>query len=108
MCDATVQQLLPHLGALNIEKVERSDTSLRLRASVRAASATCLSCGTASERVHGRYWRELADVPIAGVAARIWLRVRRFVCGNASCAVRTFAEQVDGLTRRRLRSTDSL
>ncbi|UQU64627.1 ISL3 family transposase [Couchioplanes caeruleus] len=58
--------------------------------------------------MHGRYWRELADVPIAGAAARIWLRVRRFVCGNAGCAVRTFAEQVDGLTRRRLRSTDGL
>jgi transposase len=62
----------------------------------------------ASERVHGRYSRELADVPIAGVAATIWLRVRRFICGNADCAVRTFAEQVDGLTRRRLRSTNAL
>jgi transposase len=67
-----------------------------------------MSCGTASQRVHGRYWRELADVPIAGVATRIWLRVRRFVCGDTGCAVRTFAEQVDGLTRRRLRSTDGL
>jgi transposase len=99
---------LPHLGARNIEKVERLDTGLRLWASVRASSSTCLSCGTASERVHGRYCRELADVPIAGVAARIVLRVRRFVCGNAGCAVRTFVEQVDGLTRRRLRGTDGL
>ena len=88
MCDATIQQLLPHLGALSIEKVERSDSGLRLWASVRAASATCLSCGMASERVHGRYWRELADVPIAGVAARIWLRVRRFVCGLRGADVR--------------------
>jgi hypothetical protein len=58
--------------------------------------------------VHWRYSRELADVPIAGVTARIWLQVRRFVCRNAGCSVRTFAEQVDGLTRRRLRSTDGL
>lgn len=81
---------------------------MRLWASVRASSATCLSSGSATKRVHGRYWRELADVPVAGTAVRIWLRVRRFVCGNAGCAVRTFAEQVDGLTRRRLRSTHGL
>ena len=34
--------------------------------------------------------------------------MRRFLCGNTACTVRTFAEQVDGLTRRRLRSTDRL
>ena len=108
LCDATIQQLLPHLDALNIEKIERSDSGLRLWASVRSSSATCLSCGTASERVHGRYCRELADVAIAGVAVGILLRVRRFVCGNARCMVRTFVKQVDGLARRRLRSTDGL
>ncbi|PRY21694.1 hypothetical protein CLV70_119116 [Pseudosporangium ferrugineum] len=40
--------------------------------------------------------RELTDVPIAGVAAKICLQVRRFICGNAACAVRTFVEQIDG------------
>jgi transposase len=70
--------------------------------------AICRSCGTASDRVHGRYSRELKDVAIAGVATKIWLHVRRFICGNAACAVRTFVEQVDGVTRRRLRSTDGL
>jgi transposase len=106
LCDATIQQLLPHLDALSIEKVEQSDAGLRLWANVRARTATCLSCGTAPGRVHGRHCRELADVPIAGVAAKICLQVRRFICGNAACTVRTFVEQVDGVTRRRLRSTD--
>ncbi|KUL25822.1 hypothetical protein ADL15_39635 [Actinoplanes awajinensis subsp. mycoplanecinus] len=35
-------------------------------------------------------------------------RVRRFICGNTTCGARTFVEHVDGLTRRRLRSTDGL
>lgn len=70
--------------------------------------ATCRSCGTTSDRVHGRYSRELTDVPIAGVVTKIRLVVRRFLCGNAACAVRTFVEQVDGVTRRRVRSTDGL
>jgi transposase len=64
--------------------------------------------GTASDRVRGRWSRELSDVPIAGVATKILLQVRRFICGNAGCTVRTFAEQVDSVTRRRVRSTDGL
>jgi transposase len=70
--------------------------------------AICRSCGTTSDRVHGRYSRELTDVPIAGVVTRIRLHVRRFICGNIACAVRTFVEQVDGVTQRRVRSTDGL
>ncbi|WP_203745778.1 transposase [Actinoplanes cyaneus] len=58
--------------------------------------------------MHGRYSRELRDVPIAGVATRIQLQVRRFICGNAACIPRTFVEQVDGVTCRRVRSTDGL
>ncbi|GAA0587724.1 ISL3-like element IS469 family transposase [Paractinoplanes ferrugineus] len=42
------------------------------------------------------------------MATKIQLHVRRFICGNAACAVRTFVEQVDGVTRRRVRSTDGL
>ncbi|MEU8820450.1 ISL3 family transposase [Actinoplanes sp. NPDC048796] len=34
--------------------------------------------------------------------------MRRFICANTACAVRTFVEQVNGLTRRRVRSTDGL
>lgn len=62
----------------------------------------------ASDRVHGRYLRELKDVSVGGVTAKIRLQVRRFICGNAACTVRTIAEQVDGVTRRRLRTTDGL
>jgi transposase len=47
-------------------------------------------------------------VPIAGVATKIRLQVHRFVCGNVGCRVRTFVEQIDGVTRRQLRSTDGL
>jgi hypothetical protein len=97
-----VQQLLPQLGALKIEKVERFDTGLRLWASVQASFATCLSCGTASERIQGAS-AAIGRCSDRRGAAGIWLRVRRFVCGNAGGAALTFFEQVDGLARRRLR-----
>ncbi|MBO3741786.1 ISL3 family transposase [Actinoplanes flavus] len=88
--------------------MERSNAGLQLWASVRDRTAVCPTCGTATGRVHGRYLRQLTDTPVAGQPARILLRVRRFICANTSCVVRTFVEQVDGLTRRRLRSTDGL
>jgi transposase len=48
--------------------------------------------------VHSRYERTLDDAAIGGMPTLIRLRVRRFFCENSGCSVRTFAEQVDGLT----------
>jgi transposase len=50
--------------------------------------------------VHSRYERRLLDTAVAGQETMIHLRVRRFVCANAGCAKKTFAEQVPGLTTR--------
>jgi transposase len=50
--------------------------------------------------VHSRYERRLLDTAVAGQETMIHLRVRRFVCANAGCVKKTFAEQVPGLTTR--------
>ncbi|GIJ51361.1 transposase [Virgisporangium aliadipatigenens] len=39
---------------------------------------------------------------------RLWLRVRRFVCQNVACSAKTFVEQVEGLTRRWARTSETL
>lgn len=61
-----------------------------------------------SARVHSRYDRGLADAAVAGRRVEIGLRVRRFFCDNGECSVRTFAEQVAGLTRRYARRSPLL
>ncbi len=53
-----------------------------------------------SRRVHSRYRRRLADLPVAGRPAVVWLRVRRFFCDRVDCSTGTFVEQVPGLTER--------
>jgi hypothetical protein len=58
--------------------------------------------------VHSRYERRLADQPISGHDATVRLRVRRFFCRQVDCSVKTFAEQVDGLTARHARRTPPL
>lgn len=66
------------------------------------------ACGAVSSRVHGRYRRTLQDVPAGGRQVLIALTVRRLVCRNPSCAVRTFAEPVEPLTHRFARRTAML
>src|SRR5260221_14739915 len=49
---------------------------------VRPVSRTskCPGCKTNSERVHSRYHRRLADLPLAGRPVRLVVVARRFFC----------------------------
>ncbi|HEY0808101.1 MAG TPA: ISL3 family transposase [Pseudonocardiaceae bacterium] len=71
----------------------------------RARTAVCAGCGQESAGVHSRYDRRVADAAVAGRRVVLRLRVRRFVCRNHDCQIRTFAEQVEGLTTRYGRRT---
>lgn len=62
--------------------------------SVETASV-CPGCGTRSGRVHSRYHRRLADLPIAGRPVRLLVRARRFYCRTVLCGRRVFAERFD-------------
>lgn len=95
--------LLPHLAGVKIERVEVATDGILVRAEPKAASAACRRCEQSSRRVHSRYVRRLADVAVGGRTVSIRVKVRRFVCENASCAARTFVEQVEGLTARHAR-----
>jgi transposase len=55
----------------------------------------CPSCGVASGRVHSRYHRRLADLPITGRRVVLMLQARRFRCEAALCGRRIFAERFD-------------
>lgn len=58
-----------------------------------------------SRRVHSCYHRGLADGSVAGQLVMLRSRMRRFFCDTNDCTVRTFAEQVDGLTVKHARRT---
>jgi transposase len=96
---------LPHLAGVVVEQVERAGSGVQIWARVRAEDAVCPSCGGRSRRVHSRYDRSVADVSVAGQPVVLRLRVRRFFCDASVCPMRTFAEQVDGLTWRHGRRT---
>lgn len=100
--------MLPHLGGLVIERIEEIRGVVWLWAAVRAESVACPGCGVRSGRPHSRYERRVADAAVAGRRVVVRLRVRRLFCGNTDCAVKTFAEQVEGLTVRYGRRTTLL
>ncbi|QCX82875.1 Transposase (plasmid) [Streptomyces sp. YIM 121038] len=74
----------------------------------RVVGAVCPDCGRFSGRVHDSYQRRLKDLPLGGQSVVILLRVRRFICGNASCSRRTFAEPFAQLTAPHARFTTRL
>ena len=70
--------------------VERATTVITVRSGT--AQAACPECGASAGRVHSRYVRTLADLPLGGRAVRLKLAVRRFRCDRATCARQIFAE----------------
>ena len=100
--------LFPQLAGLVLESVEDTGAGVRIRAGTGTASLACRGCGTVSARVHESYWRCPADLGCGGRPVRLELEVRRFRCAVPGCAVKTFAEQVPGLTAWRQRRTCAL
>jgi transposase len=70
--------------------------------------AVCPQCGRSSARVQSRYTRSVADLPAQGAAVRLALHVRRFVCENAECPRKIFAERLPTLAAVYARHTQRL
>lgn len=78
--------LVPRGFAVDEVMSDGVSTLITMR-SVEAASV-CPGCGTRSGRVHSRYHRRLADLPIAGRPVRLMVRARRFYCRAVLCGRR--------------------
>ncbi|MER5371431.1 transposase family protein [Streptomyces sp. NPDC002722] len=100
--------LLPSIADVSVLSLDVSNEAIRIDACSTADRAACPDCGSESTRVHSSYLRFPADVPSGGRLVVLQLRVRRFFCPEPSCARRTFAEQMPGLTRRHSRWTERL
>lgn len=61
----------------------------------KSKSSPCPGCGTRSERIHSRYQRRLADLPIAGKSVRLAIAARRFHCDAVLCGRRIFTERFE-------------
>jgi hypothetical protein len=100
--------LLPHLSPVVIDDIDCVDGAVVIAAHPRARGSRCRRCGRVSTRVHSRYRRHLADLPVAGRPVLVWLPVRRFFCDHVDCSACTFVEQIPGLAERHARRSPCL
>jgi transposase len=103
-----VPALSSFFPGLTVDSIRIVDGTLILQAYHAVPQACCPSCQQPSLRVHSRYLRAPRDLPISDYTVRLLLSVRRFFCENATCAQRTFAEQLPTLLPRRAQRTTRL
>lgn len=85
--------LVPHGLAVESTVLESVSAVIVVRPTARASA--CPGCGASSERIHSRYRRRLADLPIAGRRVQLLLTARRFYCDAVLCGRRIFTERFD-------------
>jgi transposase len=88
------QLLFP--ATLNIHSIQlvSETTMLTVEANSVQTTACCPDCWFNSKRIHSRYQRQVADLPLAGQSVTVSLQVRRYFCDNPACARRTFVERL--------------
>ncbi len=100
--------LLPDAQHLQCDSIRWDGDRVAVLISSSAPTATCPTCGRASNRVHSHYERRLQDLPWQGVAICLHWNSRRFFCDNAHCRQRIFAERLPEVAAPRGRKTTRL
>lgn len=100
--------LVPPACDLLITEMVMTEDLLVVVATPTATTSSCPCCGSASDRVHSRYRRTVADLPFGGRQLALRLAVRRFFCPHAGCPRQVFCERLSNLVEAYARSTKRL
>jgi transposase len=103
-----IQSFLPDPLGLNCIGMQLDRGGVVLELAPATPTALCPACGQPARRVHSRYTRFLADLPLMGTPARLHLRVRRFFCDTPACPRRTFVEPMFTVAGHHARKTSRL
>jgi transposase len=101
----SVGQLLPKSPAVTLDKINWVESGWVLEAHG-PDRAPCPACLKVSHSRHSCYWRTLKDLPSHGAQVVLKLRVNRWRCGNAFCAVRFFTRPLGGVVKAYARETN--
>lgn len=100
--------ILPDPTHLHLDHIRLDAAVITLVVAGKDEHAPCPLCGQLADRVHSHYVRMLADLPWNGVAVRLQLTVRRFLCETETCRRRIFAERFPALAAPYARRTTRL
>lgn len=99
--------LLPWLSWLDLDDILADDNRIMFHLSARQVAA-CPLCNRATEAVHSRYQRRLADLPCAGMAVGLRMQVRKLFCRYQDCEQIIFCERLPQLAASYARRTERL
>jgi transposase len=94
---------LLHMTAASV-----TDKQVRVDLAAMAAALPCPCCCTLASRIHSRYQRTLADLPMIQRPVTLTLHVRRFFCDQMTCSQRAFCERLPDLVAAGARRTTRL
>ncbi len=93
---------------MTLETIELQAQTLTVHLQAVSSTAACPRCGTPGSRVHSRYTRTIADVAFGSRYLVLKLLVRKWICREASCSQRIFAERFPEFVQHYARMTDRL
>lgn len=106
------QFILPSNVQLRAENTLFNPGYLYIKALACQLSSICPICSKTSFRVHSKYKRKLADLPVSGNQTKIELIARKYFCDNPLCYRKIFTERFDfeiiSYGRRLCRTTELL
>lgn len=87
------KRILPLIPpSLVVDHFQQSKEAIWIDCRFRSTGAKCPECRKASNRIHSRYERRLADLPWQGRTLTITLNVQRLRCSKGRCRRRIFTE----------------
>lgn len=97
--------MLPPGATLTLGAVSICPDGVTIELQTTGLEAICPDCHGKTSRIHSRYQRTLADLPLAHTPLTIHLLARRFFCPSTNCPRRTFREPLPSLAAPRARRT---
>lgn len=85
---------LPNASVLQFNSVSVQEKTVLFHVSSTQNQAICPQCQQVSEKIHSRYQRILADLPLSGLAVRLICHVKKFFCSNKDCSQQIFVERL--------------
>jgi len=103
-----VAQLLALSDDLRIDQFTITASALVIEVISTQPICCCPVCGQASDQIHSRYRRVVADVPCGNRPVRLHLEGRKFFCRNTNCLRKIFTERLPEFLHPSARMTNRL
>lgn len=99
---------LPCPDSVSIQRLSVGDRHIVIELTACRGEVPCPDCAQLSHRLHSRYCRTLADLPLQDKAVSLVLHSRKFFCSNSACKTQIFTERMPDLVAPYARRTVGL